>query len=124
MLASATLAGMWKIVLAAACLLASCRREPSGPGAPAPGPRRLGADTRPSVTAPAAAAVLEDAQGRLPDGVRPLAYALQLDIDPGSPGFRGHTRIDIQLDRRVASIFLHARELELSHVSLAVPGSE
>jgi alanyl aminopeptidase len=118
---------MWKLVFAAAGLLASCQRGPAGPGAPAPspvGPSTLRADRPPSAAAPVAAAAQEAAQGRLPDGVRPLAYALQLDVDPRSPGFHGHTRIDVQLDRAVASIALHARELELARVSLAVPGTE
>src|SRR6185295_18838670 len=48
-------AGMWRFACAAAGLLASCQRGPSGPGAPAPGPAgpsALRADTPPSDTPP------------------------------------------------------------------------
>jgi alanyl aminopeptidase len=66
----------------------------------------------------------EPTGARLGEGVRPVAYQLALDVDPRRPGFSGHARIEVQLDRRVDSIQLHARELRLSRVGLAVPGSE
>jgi alanyl aminopeptidase len=56
--------------------------------------------------------------------VHPLAYQLALDIDPRRPDFSGHVRIDVQLDRRVDLIQLHARDLRLSRVALAVPDGE
>jgi alanyl aminopeptidase len=55
--------------------------------------------------------------------VWPVSYELALDVDPRRADFNGHARIEVQLERRVDLIQLHARDLRISRVSLAVPGS-
>ncbi|MEY2933890.1 MAG: hypothetical protein RL033_4639, partial [Pseudomonadota bacterium] len=102
---------MRKSVLVLLALLAACRREPVA---------NVGVPSEP-VPAEASAAA---AQGRLPEGVRPTHYALQLQIVPGRDDFSGHASIDVQLDRPLQTLLLHARELQLTSSSVSVPGSE
>ncbi|MEO8177725.1 MAG: M1 family metallopeptidase [Deltaproteobacteria bacterium] len=129
---------MWKWIVLGVSVLASCQREPLPASVP-PADGVFPADRVPppegvapaaSVSAPGAAARAPGtprsmaAEGRLPEGVRPVGYQLLLEIDPRRPDFHGQARIALQLEQRVASISLHARELALTRVSLRVPGSE
>ncbi len=47
--------------------------------------------------------------GRLPQGVVPTRYRLDLTIDPSEPTFMGRVRIDVQVTRPTRAIVLHAR---------------
>jgi cytosol alanyl aminopeptidase len=59
----------------------------------------------------------------LPDDVRPLGYALHLEVDPGrAEGIRGRAEIRIALDRPRRVIWLHGQDLEVSSVSVAPEG--
>jgi alanyl aminopeptidase len=100
---------MWKRLLASSILAMGCHREPPAtpPAVPAPQPEHV---------APV------DPASRLPDGVQPVAYSIELEIAPESPGFGGHVRIDVQLARAVDSILLHAQELELVQSRVAAAG--
>lgn len=86
----------------AAALLACAARAP----APAPPP---GA---------AAPPVLQ-----LPEGVRPLRYAIDLEVVPGAPAFGGTAEIEIELSAPHRSIWLHGRELRVSRATVEAPGT-
>jgi alanyl aminopeptidase len=97
---------MWKRVLTTCSVLVlACHQEqPAAPPvAPPPAPEQ---------------AIPADPASRLPDGVQPIAYSLELEIVPDSPGFGGRVRIDVALARAVDSILLHADALELTGVTL------
>ncbi len=53
--------------------------------------------------------------GILPDTVTPTAYRLSFTVDPRQPRFSGHTEIDIQLNAPAKSIYLHGRDLTVTH---------
>ncbi|MSP25501.1 MAG: hypothetical protein EXR75_10120 [Myxococcales bacterium] len=56
--------------------------------------------------------------GRLPAGVRPLRYRLELDVDPKAPRFSGVVHIEVELDRPEAAIILHAANLDIRGAEL------
>lgn len=49
------------------------------------------------------------ADGRLPSGVRPLAYRVDLSVDPRERTYFGRVRIDVELERETRTIVLHAQ---------------
>ena len=55
--------------------------------------------------------------GRLPPGVRPTRYALDLSIDPAKPTFTGRTRIAVKLAAPARAIVLHGRGLTIQRVT-------
>jgi aminopeptidase N len=71
------------------------------------------ADSGPSDTAPA---------GQLPGGVRPLAYRLDLLLDPRKDDFSGMVEIDIRLDSPAKRIWLHGEGLEVTDASAILDG--
>ena len=56
--------------------------------------------------------------GKLPDDARPLAYALDLKIDPKADRFDGRVRIKVKLAKPADHLWLHAREIEVSKVAV------
>lgn len=81
---------------------------------------------KPQVTPPIQAAVPApdpDAEivrsGRLPVDTFPLAYRVELELDPDKPGYAGSVVIDVQLDRPRESIWLHSRGARVGAVSVA-----
>ncbi len=62
--------------------------------------------------------------GRLPRDVVPLAYRLELRIDPAAAGYGGEVRIRVQIAAPTATIWLHARELEIERASVTKAGAE
>jgi alanyl aminopeptidase len=52
-------------------------------------------------------------QGRLPDGVRPLHYALDLEIDPRKTHFTGEASISVETKSPLHHIWLHGQDLEI-----------
>jgi alanyl aminopeptidase len=56
-------------------------------------------------------------RGRLPAGVAPTAYRLDLTIDPRSEGFSGTVAIDLRLDEPTARIWLHGQGLRVDEVT-------
>ncbi len=71
-----------------------------------------------------AAALLQNARaeapptGKLPDDVRPLAYALHLKIDPHADRFSGEVRIRLRLTKPTDHLWLHASEIQISKMVL------
>lgn len=62
------------------------------------------------------------AQGRLFDTVVPLAYDLEVEIDPGQDHYRGRVAIDVRMDAPTRAIWLHAEELVIEAAHLRVQG--
>ena len=61
-------------------------------------------------------------KGQLPRTAVPLAYRLDLTIDPTRERFSGHAEIDIQLTEPARSIFLHGRDLKMSSATVVSAG--
>ncbi|KUJ83706.1 peptidase M1 [Microbulbifer flavimaris] len=55
--------------------------------------------------------------GRLPEGVTPTAYRLDLLIDPREDDFSGSVAIDIDLDFDAKHVWLHGKNLQVSAVT-------
>jgi len=53
-------------------------------------------------------------RGKLPRSVRPVRYALELEVVPGRDAFSGRVRIAVELSEPSARIWLHARGLTVS----------
>ena len=88
-------------------ILAAC-----GPGGGANAPAGV-ADRSTADLADAAPA------GKLPPGVRPTAYRLDLALDPRQDEFSGDVDIDVVLDAPADRIWLHGKNLAVSEVSAA-----
>lgn len=72
---------------------------------------------------PATALAQDVPLGRLPDTATPVAYRLDLTIDPEQPRFSGHTEIDVELKTATRSLFLHGRDLKVSKAFAKAGGS-
>jgi len=57
---------------------------------------------------------------RLPQGVTPQAYDLDLRVDPTLERFDGKVRIDVALDQPARTIVLHGREVAVSRATAAI----
>ena len=53
-------------------------------------------------------------QGILPDVATPIAYRLDLTIQPERDRFTGHAEIDVDLKAPTSSLYLHGRDLKVS----------
>ncbi len=62
--------------------------------------------------------------GRLPAGVRPTAYRLDLSLDPRRDGFSGEVAIDVVLDQPSDRIWLHGKGLDVSAVTASTAAGE
>lgn len=60
--------------------------------------------------------------GQLPEGVRPLAYRLDLVTDPDQALFTGHEEIDLTLEKPHVRIWLHSLGPVVSSVKAVLPG--
>ncbi|MGN6424719.1 MAG: M1 family aminopeptidase [Asticcacaulis sp.] len=69
-----------------------------------------------------AAPVAPAPQGLLPDVATPLAYRLDLTILPDQERFSGHTEIDIDLKDAASYLYMHGRDLKISHAVAKVGG--
>lgn len=56
--------------------------------------------------------------GRLPQGVTPLAYALDFTMDPRAPGFSGHTEIQVNISQPLNAIWMHGKNFDISSAEL------
>ena len=64
----------------------------------------------------ASVANAEDAlpRGKLPEGVAPMHYALDLEIFPGEESFSGRASIRVELGKATKTIWMHGRGLDAS----------
>lgn len=60
--------------------------------------------------------------GRLPAGIKPLAYDLRFTINPAKERFSGETRIDIETAAPTTTIYLHGQDLAVSTATVTVGG--
>lgn len=60
-------------------------------------------------------------EGMLPEGVRPLRYALDLRIIPQDDHFSGTASIEIEVDLHTRFIWLHGRDLVVSRIEARKP---
>lgn len=60
--------------------------------------------------------------GRLPDTVRPLAYRINLKVDPAQADYSGHVEIDAERKAAGNSMFLHGLGLKVSRVEAVAGG--
>lgn len=67
--------------------------------------------------APGAQYAAEAPAGRLPEGVRPTSYRLDLLLDPRRDDFSGSVEIDIQLDKAADHLWLHGKNLDISEAT-------
>ena len=66
-------------------------------------------------TAPAAQSLPADIPlGKLPDTARPLAYRVDLTVNPDNERFSGHTEIDVTLKTASSSLYMHGRDLNVN----------
>ncbi len=80
------------------------------------GPAQAGAQSPASTLSPSAVPL-----GKLPGSVAPLAYRLDLTIDPTAERFSGKVEIDARLTAPSAVIFLHGRDLNMTR-AVAITG--
>ena len=59
---------------------------------------------------------------RLPSGAAPVAYALELTIDPAREDFRGAVVIDVRLEKKTDLLWLNATELKIASASASAAG--
>jgi len=76
-----------------------------------------------STLAPGPASAEAPPTGRLPRDVVPLHHALRLEIDPEAAGFAGEVRIRVRLEAPARTLWLHARELEITSASVTPEGA-
>ncbi|KPF73706.1 hypothetical protein IP88_08560 [alpha proteobacterium AAP81b] len=60
--------------------------------------------------------------GKLPAGVAPTAYRLDLTVDPAQPRFTGHAEIDATVKAPTRTVFLHGLGLKVAKVSVFTGG--
>ncbi|HET7754085.1 MAG TPA: M1 family metallopeptidase, partial [Anaeromyxobacteraceae bacterium] len=59
---------------------------------------------------------------QLPADVRPVAYALDVELDPAAERFGGRVRIDVDLAAPRSTIWLHGRDLRVSEAAALAGG--
>lgn len=60
--------------------------------------------------------------GKLPAGVTPTAYRLDLTVDPAQPTYAGHTEIDAVVAAPTARVYLHGLGLDVAKVTATAGG--
>ena len=91
----------------------------AAPVAAAPAPVASPAPFAPNA---AVAALAPVPPGKLTDAARPLAYRIDLTVDPAQPRFAGHVEIDVQLKKSARWIDLHGRGLAMKQAVARVGG--
>jgi alanyl aminopeptidase len=56
--------------------------------------------------------------------VRPVAYRLEVEVDPSADRFRGHVAIEVEVVRAAPVVWLHARDLEVARVRVTAGEAE
>uniref|UniRef100_UPI00286E5B30 M1 family metallopeptidase n=1 Tax=Sandarakinorhabdus sp. TaxID=1916663 RepID=UPI00286E5B30 len=73
-----------------------------------------------AITSPLAAQ--EMPLGRLPDTVKPIAYRIDLTVDPAKTNYTGHVEIDAQVKAPTRTIFLHGLGLKVAKAEVVAGG--
>jgi alanyl aminopeptidase len=100
--------------------LAACGGAATGPAAPRVAPAPASAPT--SASAPVAVETAPTL--RLPAGVTPVRYALDLWLRPDADSFTGRVTIDVDLASPTPTLWLNAVDLTLDEVVFEVAGAE
>ncbi|MFC6633373.1 M1 family metallopeptidase [Microbulbifer taiwanensis] len=101
------------------CLLAAPLLALAACGQPEKTPADSEQKTTAEVTTEAAVEQVDysDApEGRLPEGVRPEAYRLDLELDPRRDDFSGSVEIDIQMANAADHIWLHGKNIRVGDI--------
>ena len=77
-----------------------------------------------NLTTPAFAVTPQPPSMRLGDDVKPLAYALDLTVMPGAPGFSGRIDIDVDIARPLASFRINGTDLQINQAVLTASGEK
>jgi len=77
----------------------------------------------PTATPPSTAIPTPPPTLSLPDGVRPLREALDLDLDPAQERYRGTARIDLELASPSTVVWLNAQDLDIASARVESEGS-
>ena len=88
----------------------------------------LGACVQPSAFGPEVRAVPLDQlasaapAGKLSGVAEPVAYRVEMTVDPREPRFSGHVEIDINLETSATGIWMHGLGLDVSDVEITAGG--
>ncbi len=63
-------------------------------------------------------------RGKLPDGVRPVHYVLELDVDPAQPRFRGKVQVEVAITAPTQVLWMHGRGLDVVALDALLPDGE
>ncbi|KAF0178961.1 MAG: M1 family metallopeptidase [Hyphomonadaceae bacterium] len=64
------------------------------------------------------------ADGKLPEGVTPLSYALALTIDPRVEHFSGEARIHVSFNKATKSFWIHGRDIAVKTITVTPASGE
>ena len=96
--------------LLAAGMLGACGQAQDKTG-PVPAPAvQASTVLAPALSAPPA--------GKLPTGIAPLSYALNMTIDPVSTSFSGHVAIKVRLEKAMKGFWMHGQKLVVENAVL------
>jgi alanyl aminopeptidase len=89
-----------------------------------PAPPNVAAPSSAPAAAAVPASVVEESPPllQLPRNVRPVRYALDLEVDPSKDGFHGEVAIEIVLESPSRTIWLHGRGLKVTAASITPAG--
>jgi alanyl aminopeptidase len=77
---------------------------------------------QPATDGDAAAVELgEPPQGKLPEGVRPVHYVVELDVDPAQPRFRGKVQVEVAISQPTRVVWMHGRGLDVRALEVVLP---
>src|SRR5262249_18683923 len=96
-------------------LLAGCGAAP----APEPVPPPPALPPPPAAPAAAEPAPPPRDDGRLPPGVKPTRYALDLIVDPSKTTFSGRVRVGVEIERPTRFIVMHGRGMNVRSAALS-----
>lgn len=60
--------------------------------------------------------------GRLSGVAQPVAYRVEMTVDPREPTFSGHVEIDVNLEAAATGIWMHGDDLDVSSVKVTAGG--
>ena len=75
-----------------------------------------------AATQPVAQVLPPVPEGKLGDAVAPVAYRLDLTVNPDKDRFSGHVEIDATLKQASSHVFLHGRDLAMQKAAVRVGG--